>query len=134
MRRLEAWAVQEPEHLGAFDLDAAIPPPHFGRTVHRECRWRRPFRREPTEAACLPGAPDSAIASYEHYLNAAPMWDLDMYKLPFVLEHVAALYGQQGSRRKARVAYERLAEMWKDADPELQPRVKHARERSVALR
>jgi len=80
------------------------------------------------------GAPDSAIAGYEHYLNAAPVWDLDIYRLPFVLEHVAALYDKKGDRRKARAAYERLAEMWKDADAELQPRVRHARDRAAVLR
>jgi tetratricopeptide (TPR) repeat protein len=79
------------------------------------------------------GVPDSAIASYEHYLKPTPVWDLDIYKLQFVLEHVAVLYDKKGDRRKAKAAYERLADMWKDADPELQSRVKHARERAAAL-
>ena len=42
------------------------------------------------------GLPDSAIASYEHYLNAAPVWDLDVSKLAWVLDHVAALYEKKG--------------------------------------
>jgi len=80
------------------------------------------------------GLPDSAVASYEHYLNAPPEWGLDAYELVWVLEHIARLYERKGDRARARAAYTRVAELWKDADPELQPRVTHARERAAALR
>jgi hypothetical protein len=79
------------------------------------------------------GMADSAIVVYEHYLNAVPLWEQDAFKLVWVLEHVAALYERKGDRRKARAAYTRVAELWKDADAELQPRVTHARQRAAAL-
>jgi len=80
------------------------------------------------------GLRDSAIVTYENYLNAAPALELDAYRLVWVLEHAARLYEERGDRRKARAAYARVVELWKDADPDLQPRVSHARERAAALR
>jgi len=80
------------------------------------------------------GLTDRAIARYEHFLNGPPRLDYDAFKLVWVLEHVAALYDEKGDRKKARAAYERVVELWKNADPELQPRVARARERAAALR
>jgi DNA-binding SARP family transcriptional activator len=80
------------------------------------------------------GLSDSAIVTYENYLNAAPELSLDAYKLVWVLEHAARLYEERGDRRKARDAYARIVYLWKDADPDLQPRVSRARERAAALR
>jgi len=80
------------------------------------------------------GLPDSAIATYEHYLSATPTWETDAFRLVWTLEHVAPLYEKRGDRSKARAAYARVAELWKNADPELQPRVSHARERAATLR
>jgi DNA-binding SARP family transcriptional activator len=77
---------------------------------------------------------DSAITTYEHYLNAVPVMELDEFRLVWILEHVARLYEAKGDRRKASAAYGRVADLWKDADPDLQPRVRHARERAAALR
>lgn len=80
------------------------------------------------------GLPDSAIATYEHYLNAPPTSGMDAFRLVWILEHVAPLYEKKGSRKKAREMYARVAELWKNADPDLQPRVSYARERAAALR
>jgi tetratricopeptide (TPR) repeat protein len=77
--------------------------------------------------------PDSAIGAYEHYLNAPPDLEDNALRLPWVLEHVAALYDRKGMRREAKDAYMRFVDLWRDADPELQPRVAHARERIAAL-
>ena len=79
------------------------------------------------------GMRDSAIAVYEHYLNAAPGWEMDSQRLVWILEHIAALYEKRGDRLKARDSYARVVDLWKDADPALQPRVSHARERVDAL-
>jgi hypothetical protein len=49
------------------------------------------------------------------------------------IDELAGLYDASGRRKEARDAYTRLLDLWKDADPELQPRVLHARERIVAL-
>jgi tetratricopeptide (TPR) repeat protein len=80
------------------------------------------------------GMKDAAIARYEHFLAGPPRLEYDAFKLVWVLEHVALLYDQKGDRKKARAAYERVVELWKNADPELQPRVARAREKAVALR
>ena len=80
------------------------------------------------------GMADSAIAVYEHYLNATTSWESDAFKLVWILEHVAPLYERLGDRAKARAAYGRIAELWKDPDPELRKRADHARERFAALR
>jgi len=80
------------------------------------------------------GFADSAIVAYEHYLNGPPTWDADAFKLVWILEHVAPLYEKRGDRKKAIAAYARIADLWKDADAELQPRVTRARERAAALR
>ena len=42
---------------------------------------------------------------------------------------LAEIYDRQGERQKAREHYARFAELWKDADPELQPLVEDARRR-----
>jgi DNA-binding SARP family transcriptional activator len=80
------------------------------------------------------GMADSAIVVYEHYLNATTHWEIDAFKLVWILEHAAALHEKRGDRAKARAEYGRIAELWKDADPELRPRADHARERLAALR
>ncbi len=80
------------------------------------------------------GMADSAIAVYEHYLNATTSWESDAFKLVPILEHVAPLYERRGDRAKAKAAYGRIAELWKDPDPELRKRADHARERFAALR
>ena len=81
------------------------------------------------------GRPDSALASYEHYLNTpyADRFVDDAEKLAWVLQHVAVLYEAKHRREEARAAYRRLVDLWKAADPDLQPRVRHAQQRLAAL-
>jgi DNA-binding SARP family transcriptional activator len=81
------------------------------------------------------GMPDSAIAAYEHYMNTPWAWHVieDGFRVPWALEHVAALYDSKADAKHAIAAYQRLADLWREADPELQPRVAHARQRVAAL-
>ena len=81
------------------------------------------------------GRPDSAIVAYEHYVNTPDpdRFFEDGLELAWVLEHVAVLYEATGRRREARDAYTRFVDLWRDADPELQPRVMQARKRIAAL-
>jgi hypothetical protein len=46
-----------------------------------------------------------------------------MIVLPTVYERLAVLHERRGQGDTAICYYGRLAELWKDADPELQPRV-----------
>jgi len=49
------------------------------------------------------------------------------------LEYVANHYDRAGNAAKARLYYAQFVELWKNADPELQPRVRAARRRLEQL-
>jgi tetratricopeptide (TPR) repeat protein len=88
---------------------------------------------------------DSAIAMYEQYLATPAIGRLDpplfidfgdpmdpVY-LAGVHRRLAALYEAKGEVPKAAEHYRAFIELWKNADPELQPRVAEARRRLAAL-
>jgi tetratricopeptide (TPR) repeat protein len=82
------------------------------------------------------GQPDSAAAVYERYLGVKGdlerlFWD-GAY-LVAVLERLAQLRERRGDARGAAECYRRIIVLWARADPELQPRVRYARERLLAL-
>jgi tetratricopeptide (TPR) repeat protein len=79
------------------------------------------------------GQADSAIVMYERYVST-PFWPklvatLDPIILPRLRERLAQLYDQTGQTEKAAQNYQAFIDLWKNADPELQPRVRAARER-----
>jgi len=82
--------------------------------------------------------PDSAIASYERYIATPFAWRHDRPLDPILLagmhERLGELYEARGNRVLAADHYARFIAMWKDADPELQPRVAQARQRLTQLR
>ena len=80
---------------------------------------------------------DSAIAMLERYLTT-PSWSraavgVDGLHLPAVYKRLGELYEEQGNRTKAASYFAKFVELWKDADPELQPKVREARARLVRL-
>ncbi|MFW6084044.1 MAG: tetratricopeptide repeat protein, partial [Gemmatimonadota bacterium] len=78
------------------------------------------------------GQPDSVIARYETWLGRRELDDRAKQDARFLHrahERLAQLYDAMGETEKAAVHYARFVELWKDADPELQPRVEAARER-----
>ncbi len=83
----------------------------------------------------LAGAPDSTIAIYERYVTTPWLHRLalDANYLGLMYERLAALYGERGDSEKAIYYYGKLVELWKEADPELQPRVEAARRAISAL-
>jgi hypothetical protein len=96
----------------------------------------------------LAGQPDSALAMYETYLatpysgriyhawipaGVSPALGFDRYWLPVVYERLGDLYEQRPDTAKAVYYYGKLVDLWKDADPELQPRVEAARRAIEAL-
>ena len=98
-------------------------------------------------APCLPlnlarafdaaGQKDSAVVMYERYL-AAPSWfklnpELDPSSRPAAHERLGQLYEALGNTAKAAEHYRAFIELWKNADPELQPRVTEARRRLAKL-
>jgi tetratricopeptide (TPR) repeat protein len=98
-------------------------------------------------AQCLPltllrifaqaGMADSALAQYEAYLKtprgARPRTGPDSDVPATTMEAVARMYEQRGDTARAVQAYRDFVEIWKRADPELQPRVAAARKRIEAL-
>jgi hypothetical protein len=52
-------------------------------------------------------------------------YERDWY--PFVLRRLGELHASLGHREQARDYYSRFIDLWKDADPELQPQVDQAR-------
>lgn len=79
------------------------------------------------------GMADSAIAVYESYRQTpwggrprrGPDYSID----GGLTEALAKMYDAKGNTVRATELYRDLVEMWKNADPELQPRVAAARER-----
>jgi tetratricopeptide (TPR) repeat protein len=83
------------------------------------------------------GAADSAIANYERYL-ATPHWFKaqltgDPPKLASIHERLGQLHEAKGDAAKAAAHYHAFIELWKNADPELQPRVAAAKKRLAEL-
>jgi tetratricopeptide (TPR) repeat protein len=98
-------------------------------------------------APCLPfdlarafdvaGQSDSAAMMFERYLST-PYWlkalpQFDPVIVPAIRERLGQLYESMGNTDKAVENYRAFIDLWKNADPELQPRVAEARRRLVKL-
>jgi len=105
----------------------------FRRADHGNCGLCG--RLEQAKAFEALGRPDSAIASYESYLETNDMqraaWDNE--NLGPTLERLGKLYEEKGEPDTAALYYARLVELWSEADAELQPRVAAARARLEAI-
>jgi tetratricopeptide (TPR) repeat protein len=100
-----------------------------------ECAPCLPF--ELARAYDAAGKPDSAALFFEKYL-ATPYWDkmsvqMDPVRVPAIRERLGQLYESMGKTDKAVENYRAFIELWKNADPELQPRVADARKRLARL-
>ena len=83
------------------------------------------------------GVADSAALMFEQYL-ATPFWlkmrgDLDPVRVPAIRERLGQIYEATGKTDKAIENDRAFIELWKNADPELQPRVADARRRLARL-
>jgi len=78
---------------------------------------------------------DSAIAAGEAYITLAlpNRLDQDALFLAGIRQRLGELYEQKGNIDKALEHYSAFVELWKDADPELQPRVRDVRGRVERL-
>ncbi len=83
----------------------------------------------------LANQPDSAIAEFEALLRQH--WDSrlddDMYALAGAHKRLGELYDAKGDREKAISHLSKFVELWKNADPELQPAVADAKRRLAKL-
>ena len=80
------------------------------------------------------GLPDSALAAYQ---RAAARGALEVARRPVgpapSLKRLGELYEARGDRQRALEYYGQFVELWKEADPVLQPAVREVRERMAAL-
>jgi tetratricopeptide (TPR) repeat protein len=137
-RPRDSWHPSDPDWWDAF-------------IAFSEQRWRdaaMAFSRAHARSNCSPcgalyaamswdraGEADSAIAGYERAYRSAVTDDTgeDPAFMPIGLLRLGELYEGRGDRDKALHHYERFVEFWRNADPELQPKVSEARERIAAL-
>jgi eukaryotic-like serine/threonine-protein kinase len=85
------------------------------------------------------GNADSAIAIYERYLGTREMSRIALdatFRAMTQMTHqrLGELYDARGHREKAAAHFSEFIELWRNADPELQPRVEEARRRLALLR
>lgn len=81
------------------------------------------------------GMADSAVAMLEQYLST-PWWNRlamvgDGLNLAAVYKRLGELYDKRGDRAKAALYDAKFVDLWKDADPDLQPKVREVRARLV---
>jgi tetratricopeptide (TPR) repeat protein len=81
------------------------------------------------------GRTDSALALYDRGIAVPSLtrFRYDAYRLPEALKRAGELYEAKGDRAKAADRYRRFVDLWKDADPELQPGVREVRARIARL-
>jgi tetratricopeptide (TPR) repeat protein len=81
------------------------------------------------------GMQDSAIAAYERYVVTPESFTWpDEWFLAYAHRRLGELYDAKGDARNAIRHYEKFVYLWRNADPELQPRVAQARQRLAILR
>ena len=71
--------------------------------------------------------PDSAIATFERFIST-PFYGrfqlrADPANLAGAYKRLGELYEAKGDKQKAASYYNRFVELWRNADPELQPKV-----------
>jgi tetratricopeptide (TPR) repeat protein len=81
------------------------------------------------------GATDSALAVYQEYLESTFNFRLftDPYNLARVLRRTGELYEASGDRARAAATYQRFVDLWRNADPVLQPEVAEVKRRLAGL-
>ena len=83
----------------------------------------------------LASKPDSAIAAFTSYLaiRSPRRSSVDGPALAGVHKRLGELYEAKGNRADALSHYNTFLTLWKDADPELQPKVQEVRQRVSRL-
>jgi eukaryotic-like serine/threonine-protein kinase len=79
--------------------------------------------------------PDSAIAAYQAFLDTphfSRLWQ-DRQWRAYVIQRLADLHEFRGDHATAARYHAALIDLWRDADPELQPRVRYARQALARL-
>ena len=77
------------------------------------------------------GKPDSAIATYERYINSPwqRRFETDATELGFAMKQLGELYQRQNDRARSAAQYKALLQLWRGADSELEPLISDVRRR-----
>jgi tetratricopeptide (TPR) repeat protein len=149
--RYPAMGVRIAEHVIGADIATAAGKPDEALAKLRDGCSLAPGQAllcermaflEVAQAHDRAGRVDSAIAAYRRFaeLQGARMlgppraFDVKTPKLAPTWRRLGELYESKGDNRSAIDAYERFLDLWRNADPELQPIVRQVRERSDRLR
>lgn len=84
----------------------------------------------------LAGRQAQAIVTFERYVTtpASSRWNnTDPIYLAGIYKRLGELYEEKNDLAKAASYYSRFIDLWKDADPELQPRVVDAKARLARI-
>ena len=83
----------------------------------------------------LAGRPDSAIAVHERFLLDKTYYrmNIDAEHLSPTYKRLGELYEAKGDKAKAVGYYQKFAELWKNADAELQPQVRAVKDKLARL-
>jgi eukaryotic-like serine/threonine-protein kinase len=78
---------------------------------------------------------DSAIAMFEQFLHCQAIERIftDVVDLPLTQRRLGELYEAKGDRARAAEHYKAFVELWKNADPDLQPQVADVRKKLAGL-
>lgn len=83
----------------------------------------------------LSGETDSALAVLTRYVEGYTHdFELDAVHLPHAIERLGQLWYARGNVTEAKKYNERFAELWRNADADLLPRMRQARERTAKAR
>ena len=99
------------------------------------CECSNGAHRELAHASHLVGSGDSAVAVFTRYSEARyPVRTAtDGTYLAGAHKRLGELHEARGEREKAATYYAKFIELWKDADPPLQPKVAEVRRRLAAI-
>ena len=88
------------------------------------------------QAYDLAGMTDSATAIFERYTSTVDLYSgfVDQWFLAGSHKRLGELYEAKGDRKHAAEHYESFLSMWKNADPELRPKVDEVRKRLARIR
>ena len=131
LRNVEAWAA-----YGQAQLALALgngPDALAKFRLARNLWWCRTCTlMEEGNALEQSGQADSALAAYERLATlGAPVWE-EQFKdvvLPLTYRRLGELYEARGEKTKALDYYSKFVDLWRGADPDLQPKVKEIQKR-----